>query len=104
MLHERFRHLTGLTWDQAVAQTRRLSHEAEALHDAAYALLHQQALSPETWAAFSSIKKQAERKSAQARQEWLKFKRILSSVQRASHQMASNGPLSCMNASPALDS
>lgn len=88
MLHDRFRHLTGLTWDQAVAHINRLFLEAERLNESAYSLLSQDTLSPEIWAAFSATRKQAEAKFAQARQEWLRVRRTLGSVKRASHHMA----------------
>jgi hypothetical protein len=88
MLHDRFRHLTGLTWDQAVAHINMLFLEAERLNEAAYSLLSQDSLSPEIWAAFSTTKKQAEAKYAQARQEWLRARRILGSVKRASQELA----------------
>lgn len=83
MIHDRFKHLTGMTWDQAVARNNLLFFEADELNECAYSLLHQDTLTPEVWAAFAATRKEAEDKYAQARQEWLKIRRALDSLEPA---------------------
>ncbi|WP_122316906.1 hypothetical protein [Pseudomonas cichorii] len=70
-----------MTWDQAIAQNNLLFFEADRLNDSAYSLLHEDTLSPEIWASFLVARKQAEDKYAQARQEWLRIKRILNTLE-----------------------
>jgi hypothetical protein len=83
MINDKFKDLTGMTWDQAVAQNNLLFFEADELNDQAYAILRQDTLSLETWREFAHAKKKAEKKYREARQEWLRIKHILTSVERA---------------------
>jgi hypothetical protein len=83
MINDRFKNLTGMTWDHAVAQNNLLFFEADELNDQAYAILRKDTLTLATWREFSEAKKKAENKYREARQEWLRIKHILTSVERA---------------------
>lgn len=85
MIDDQFKDLTGLTWNQAVTRTNALFFEADALNERAYSLLRRDTLSPQLWADFSATRKEADERYARARLEWLRIKRVLSSVERATH-------------------
>ncbi|HEX8592660.1 MAG TPA: hypothetical protein VF682_05190 [Pseudomonas sp.] len=82
MINDRFKDLTGMSWDQAVAHNNVLFFEADALNDRAYDMLRADTLTLDTWRDFSEAKKKAEKKYREARQEWLRIKHILTCVER----------------------
>jgi hypothetical protein len=80
MINEEFRSLTGMSWEEAATRSNQLFFEADKLDERAYLLLKKDHAGPAIWAEFSSAKRAAESKRADARREWLRATQILNSL------------------------
>jgi hypothetical protein len=81
MINNKFRSLTGMTWEEAATRSNQLFFEADKLDERAFLLLQKHRhVGPDVWAKFATTKRAAERKRAEARREWLRVTRILNSL------------------------
>ncbi len=88
-MNEKFRSLTGMTWEEAATRSNQLFFEADKLDERAYLLLKQDQAGPEVWAEFASAKRAAESKRTEARRAWLQATQILNSLDpRAGRQLS----------------
>jgi len=83
MVHEKFKQVAGLTWEEAATKSNQLFFEADRLDAKAYSLLREETLSPEVWNEFSAAKRKAEKKYLEARMEWQRIKSILGSLDKS---------------------
>lgn len=80
MFNNKFKSLTGITWEEAATQCNQLLVEANKLDEQAYDLLAADKIDPDLWTRFNDIKKAAERRRVEARREWHRMTRILNSI------------------------
>ena len=64
-------------WSESIDRSNRLFFEADQLSEAAYALLIDQPISAQTIHEFLELKRRADKKRFEARQEWLSFKDMM---------------------------
>jgi hypothetical protein len=91
MFNEKFKSLTGLTWEEAATQCNLLLLEANKLDEEAYRLLAADRLHADLWTRFNDTRKAAERRRAEARREWLRVTRILNSLDARAGRAAFHG-------------
>ena len=87
MIHDKFKHVTGVSWEEAATRSHQLFFEADQLDDHAYSLLKKETLNPEVWNEFSSAKRKADNKYVEARLEWQRINSILSSLDRPAEEL-----------------
>jgi hypothetical protein len=80
MLNERFRSLTGMSWEETANLSNQLYFEADQLDERAFLLLESDSVGPAIWAEFASVKRAAKSKRADARREWLRATQILNLI------------------------
>ncbi|MDB5983805.1 MAG: hypothetical protein JWQ69_4820 [Pseudomonas sp.] len=81
MTHDKFKSITGMTWEEASTRSNQLFFEADRLDEMAYSLLKCETLDTQVWGEFSAAKSEAGQKYVEARQEWQRIKQILSSLE-----------------------
>lgn len=86
MVHEKFKQVAGLTWEEAATKSNQLFFDADQLDAQAYSLLREETLSPEVWSEFSAAKRKAEKKYLEAREEWQRIKSILGSLNQSAEK------------------
>lgn len=80
MLNDKFRLLTGMTWEEAATLSNHLFVEADKLDERAALLLRTIPAGPDVWAEFASVKRASQSIRAEARRSWLQATVILNSI------------------------
>lgn len=80
MLNDKFRLLTGMTWEEAATLSNHLFVEADKLDERATVLLRTAKAGPDLWAEFASVRRAAQSVRAEARRSWLRATLILNSI------------------------
>ena len=91
MLNEKFKSLTGITWEEAATQCNQLLLEANKLDEQAYRLLGADKIDPDLWIRFKDARKAAEKRRADARRQWLRVTKILNSIDAKAGHSALRG-------------
>lgn len=88
MIHDKFKKVTGVSWEEAATRSNQLFFEADKLDNHAYSLLKKETLNPDVWNEFSTAKRRAEKKYVEARVEWQRIKSILGSINKPAGKSA----------------
>ena len=80
MTNDKFRSLTGMTWEEAATLSNRLFFEADKLDEKALLLIRNLSDEPAVWTEYAATRRAAKIKRAEARREWLRITNILNSL------------------------
>jgi hypothetical protein len=67
-------------WDKEIARNTHLFYEADQLDVDAYKILGDENIDPSTLSRFSEAKKRADQKYAEAYQDWIRIKKMITNV------------------------